>query len=561
MSTGKRPMTILAIIWAIILFLGSTGFIPPWNIQDKHPGTIVGSSQEVDTCDPLIQELKQNHDWLDRLYDPVLSTNQQIQERISTLEPIYQCLEKLPMPISAEQETILRLSYYFLVFVAGMDSPPGGSSLQLIDLADIDDPAINRLRTETDIPAPDGYAYLRTYSDTTAMPQPLRYLFEEEGVAGVTFLTRFMAVLEQGGLPWTEQALQSRTLPRTISHELVHAYVNSNLGPEKVTRMPAWFHEGVAIHFSNSGENQAIVTPNFTLYTTPPPEYRQYDLNFKYLEAYLGEQELHRLIQASVERGDVESLLNSLNLEDVSELSRLALDWNAENVRHRLLIGVIVLGGFTWLLFSGQLRYVGLARPFESCEICGRRFWFWNRDRPERFSPAKRIWINESGEPDQAYSVYAHLVCQNCQEKGLGVWQEYRGEKVRLVERAQKIARDTYKQWLLRAPIVASDHDGEMQIFPRDAMLEILVDAVLSSTFSPPWYNPGKTYAMNESLIEPDQDLITDPPRAYDRILTKSDPNQDMPVQSGSVRQISEATFAILWHENSRLTFHLSRML
>lgn len=558
---GKRPHISLVIIWVIFINFTSSGFSTPRNYPVVDPVPLLVPYQEVDGCDPLIQKLKQDPDWLNKLYDPVLSTSQQIQGRISTLEPIYQCLVQLPSPLSAEKETILRLSYYFLVFVAGMDSAPGGSSLQLVDLVNMDDPALNRLRAETDISVPPGYAFLRIYNDTAAMPPPLRYLFEEEGVAGVTFLTRYIAVLEQTGLPWAEQALQSRSLPRTISHELVHAYVNSNLGAENAARMPAWFHEGVAIHFSNSGENQAIVTPNFTLYTTPPLEYRQYNLNFQYLEARLGDQELHKLIQQSIELGDVDVLLASLNLGSISELSQQALNWEAENQRHRLLIGVVVLGGFAWLLFSGQLRYIGLARPYKNCEICERMFWIWNREQPERFSPAMRIWLNDSTKRNQVYSVYAHLVCQNCQVESQNVWQAYRAEKIEQVETARQVARDTYQQWLLRAPSMASDNNEEMQIISQNEMLEILVNAALSRVFSPPWYNSGDIFVINESLIAMDQDLISNPPHTYDRILTKSDPNQDVPVQFGSVRQKSIDQFVIIWHEKPRIPISLSRVL
>ena len=91
---------------------------------------------------------------------------------------------------------------------------------------------------------------------------------------------------------WEEQALQSQKLPKTLSHELVHAYLKSLTGSAGFDAFPIWYDEGLAIYFSGSGEDTSIVTPNGQIVVTPTEDYKHYQIVFDYLEAELGRAQL-----------------------------------------------------------------------------------------------------------------------------------------------------------------------------------------------------------------------------------------------------------------------------
>lgn len=142
---------------------------------------------------------------------------------------------------------------------------------------------------------------------------------------------RYIAVLAEEKSTWPRQALQSQTLPETISHELVHAYINATLGLRGLD-LPKWYHEGIAVYFSGSGKGHTIVTPNFTISTTPPEEYRQYSTNFEYLEAQLGREQLLGYIKLSVEQADPSALYKDLGIANEQVLFARAMAWRQQRL-------------------------------------------------------------------------------------------------------------------------------------------------------------------------------------------------------------------------------------
>ncbi|MEA3439349.1 MAG: hypothetical protein U9R58_03625 [Chloroflexota bacterium] len=505
---------------------------------------------QTDDCDQLINQLKRNPAWLDELYNPVLTSPDQLEEQISIYTPIFECLNRLEAPLTAEQELILRLSTLFLIFADGLDTPTQGADLHLVDLGDVNDPAVNRLRNLLDLPPPEGYVFLRTYATTAAMPPLIRQIFEQRNVAGVTILSRYIAVLDEEGQTWTDSALQAQTLPRTISHELVHAYVNSTLGPEQIGNMPTWFHEGVAIYFSRSGENQAIVTPNFTLYTTPPPDYRQYDLNFKFLEANLGEERLLTLIQHSIQKSDASIVLDALNIKNQAELEQLSLNWQAAQIRNRSVLALIVILLFSGLLMSGSLQYVGLARPYERCQICGRRFWFGRKTQLRHQIPATRIWLNGSSKIEDTYSVYAHYVCETCLANSQKVLETYKDQKNLQLAQARNEAIATYREWLTHAPISDAHADQDTEYLTFHQAVELLSEVALSYTFSPPWHNVDQDLEFPHIQADNSLDPITSPPPGYNQIFQKTTFSQGKKRRYlGSLKVNEHDLYMIIWSD------------
>ena len=315
-----------------------------------------------DDCQSVYDQLTQNKDWLEQLIDPVLTAPEQILDKLQYYTTLHACLDEDFDSLSGEMKMAHMLSEYFLIFVGGYQTPQEASRISLVDLAVSDDPAIVQIRDQADIPPPDGYVFVRFYSSRQAMPELIRRAFEDGQVAGVTIFTRYIAILEEDQLSASEQLLQSQTLPETVSHELVHAYVHSWLGFDNLDAFPTWYNEGIAIYFSGSGKDHSVITPAFELHTTSPQNYRDYDTNFKYLEDKLGRERLLELIKQSIEKPDHAVIYQDMGFSDDQALITEAQSWNQTRVYTRWGIGLamILLVGF------GLMRLM----PEERCEYC-----------------------------------------------------------------------------------------------------------------------------------------------------------------------------------------------
>jgi len=186
--------------------------------------------------------------------------------------------------------------------------------------------------------------------------------------------------LEEDPNTWEQQVLQAQTLPKTTSHELVHAYVNASIGLDGLGDLPRWFAEGVAIYLSGSGEDHVVVGPDSKVINTSPADYREYRDNFEYLEAKLGRERLLEAIRISVEQVDARLLYRDLGFaNDETFQAEANAYWQR---RFYLFAGItlalIVL--FVWWLLRlmpdvrcQYCRYAGKKREFENgyCPNCG----------------------------------------------------------------------------------------------------------------------------------------------------------------------------------------------
>lgn len=339
-------------------------------------------------CDQIWIDFTAREDWFEQLANPELSTPDQVKNTLKEYTALYECLGSDTSQFSSEVLFVKTLLEYYLLFAGGYHTPEEESRLDLISFAECQDPAILRLRDEAQIPPPAGYVFVRYYSSRAVMPSLIQQAFENPDVAGVTIMIRYVAVLVEDKDIWQERALQHMTLPGTISHELVHAYVNSTLGIPGLD-LPEWYHEGVAIYFSGSGESHTVIAPDMTVSHTPPEDYRRYRTNFQFLEDELGQERLHQRIRASLESADPAALYADLHLGNDQAFSERVAAWQQR--RTFLKIGAFSLVAL--LIVLGVIRIMPEVRC-KNCDYAGKRKEFLHGYCPNchRRYDRKSLW-------------------------------------------------------------------------------------------------------------------------------------------------------------------------
>jgi hypothetical protein len=166
---------------------------------------------------------------------------------------------------------------------------------------------------------------MRFYYSPQAMPDLVRLAFENPDVKGVTIFTRYVAVLAD------QSDLHSRSFPKTISHELVHAYLKSAQGVSKLEAFPLWFDEGMATHFSGSSIPSCVYSDygseTLTSCTSSPQDYQQYAANFDFLEAKLGQAHFLQLLKKSFDDLDPAMLYQEAGFSTYPSFAVRAMEW------------------------------------------------------------------------------------------------------------------------------------------------------------------------------------------------------------------------------------------
>lgn len=313
-------------------------------------------------CVLILEPIIKGDITIEQLSNPILTSQIEVNEHVNLYSEMYNCLEGGNAARLEEREKIQRLLEYFLIFAGGLGTSPDETTLDLVSLATSSDPGVTKIRDEAGIEAPNGYIFVRFYSSREAMPELVRRTFESPEVAGVTILSRYIAVLAEDKATWPQRALQLQTLPETTSHELIHAYVNSTLEPLKFD-LPAWYSEGLAIYFSGSEKIHTIVTPNFTISNSSTEDYQLYDTAFKYLESRHGRERLLKLINLSIEAADPSILFRDLEIRDDQQLITLVRAWSQG--RNNLFRGSIIVVALIAVLLLWRLA------PEYRCPNCG----------------------------------------------------------------------------------------------------------------------------------------------------------------------------------------------
>ena len=316
-------------------------------------------------CEGVFSQLTRDKNWLDQLIDPVLDTEAQVVERLRFYSDVHDCI---PADSSKDLlKTIRTLTEYFMIFAGGFQTPQDGSEYYYIDLATIKDPAVTSLRQKVGISPPPGYVYVRYYSSPQAMPDLLQLSFLNPDVRGVTIFTRYVAILVDN------LDLHSNTLPKTVSHELVHAYLKSVQGVKELDAFPLWFDEGMAIHFSGSSIPSCVYTNygtgTVTSCSASPEDYQQYAANFDFLEARLGEARFLQLVKQSFNEINPDMLYQELNFSNYDDFAVRARGWQKrQELLTKIAIGVactvpFVMGLLAFFWRAGKEEQEKTPRP------------------------------------------------------------------------------------------------------------------------------------------------------------------------------------------------------
>jgi hypothetical protein len=316
-----------------------------------------------DECQATLEMLTSEEDWFERLIDPVITSKEALDERRQLYTKVHACLQAEVDDLPDDLRMVNRLTEYFLVFAGETEVDDDASTLTIVDLGSVDMEAVQTLRDKAGIQIPAGYVFLRTYTSRQDMPALVQRVFQDEKVKGATFFSRYIAILDEDKEILGERILQQQTLPETVTHELIHAAINSTLGYQDSDLFPRWFHEGVAIYLSGSGEDRVVMLGDLTVKKTSPEDYVQYDLNFKYLEAEIGQDALLGLIGTAIKELKPSVLYEELGYIDVDELMAAAKSWQARTTRNRLIAGIVA----AVFLIYGMWKVIA---PEEKCPYC-----------------------------------------------------------------------------------------------------------------------------------------------------------------------------------------------
>ena len=354
---------------------GLVAAAPSATASDPTPGSAAAE------CAARKDQFLADPNGYEQLLNPVLTSPAQVAARQQEYAGLYACLGNEPASLSSSWKGIYRLLEYFLIFAGGYQAPESATHLALVDLGSSTDPAVVRLRQQAGITPPPGYIFVRFYTQRAAMPPRVAVAFQDPNVAGVTILVRYVAVLAEKKYDWSERALQAQEIPVTVSHELVHAYLNARAGVQHLESFPTWYQEGLAIYFSGSGQGHTVITPQFTLRSTSPQEYQEYENNLKFLEKQLGQARLLQQVRQSIERADPALLYQGLQITGYPALLEQAGAWKQRQVRLKAGIGlaVLLLLGWAFLRWMPEVRcrrcgYSGKRKEFIDgiCPQCGR---------------------------------------------------------------------------------------------------------------------------------------------------------------------------------------------
>jgi len=306
------------------------------------------------------------------LENPVLTSQQEIDQKLKACEDLLMSLAQ-----QAQQETLpshlqrLRaLARLYVVFAGSDDKTPGVESgrLELVDLAQTTDPAVMKLRDQMRIPCSAGFVFLRYYSSRHVMPLEILPAFHRENTRAVTILSRYIAIIEKKASEPGQERFLEQSQARIVSHELVHAYINSVLGRDR-DRLPLWFHEACATYLSGSpgGErvSELVQTPagfkHVLFQDKAPRDYQQYKLLFEYLRAKLGRKKLYAQIRTAIHTRSVQPLLSCVQVNSSQELVIRAQAWQRRrNLAKYGIAVVLVIGllGGIWRMLPQQPKHV-----------------------------------------------------------------------------------------------------------------------------------------------------------------------------------------------------------
>jgi len=331
------------------------------------------------TCPELVDLLGPDT-WFEDLTNPALTSEVEIRETQIRYRRIFTCLSKMQERFQLPETlmAIKKLTEYFVDFAGLADDklfdpskPERKTSSttvkllqsimpkrELVDLQTCSDPAVVKLRDKVGLPAPKGFVYITYVRFKTLLPETVQPAFENQRTRAITLLCRYIIIKLDLPLSPAEDKLQKRVLPKTISHELVHAYINSAIGLADHSKLPVWFHEGCAIYLSGSGGTTSVIHTirtfggqiRMTYKLSDPLEYKEYKIVFDYLEAELGKEVLYALIKDTIQNRNVNQIYARANVQSFEQLLSDAEKWHnlRQNLPRYVLYGVLAVTGLVF---------------------------------------------------------------------------------------------------------------------------------------------------------------------------------------------------------------------
>jgi hypothetical protein len=509
----------------------------------------------------------------------VISDQSERMALIRRYSALNDCLQTLSEDEVADQfSTIDILLKLFMIFVGGDPYASRVTQQTQIDLQSSQDPAVARLRDEIGVPAAAGWIFIQFYDSTQEMPEIIRAAFDDPQIDGVTFLSRYIVVLNPTQASWTENALQNQSQRATISHELVHAYIHSAIADHTnilSIRLPKWFEEGLATYISRSASDRSIITPTYSLSESAPADYQHYAQTFNYLEKRLGKQKLDENIRQSVQTNDPSQLYKELGIPDDRWLDATVTSWERQQTNRRAFLGLLSLGILLSIVylslpelvcecgFSGRnrdflrgqcpkcgqpvagARRAPLQKPialvYPDCQVCGRRFFPWQRRQLQIQRRWRLVWIESPMFEGPPLPRYVRRVCQPCFEHGKAIAANYQQVVHRKIEHFRNVNRPVFEKWLANAPFSENINADQVDLSFEQAV-DLVMDCALAAVFGD-WIEsiPKFRFTFDPEFCDDQFELLMSPP-AYHGVIFS-----EQTTQIGSISRSSQFIFSISW--------------
>jgi len=193
---------------------------------------------------------------------------------------------------------------------------------------------LKKWNSEIDVPIPAGFIFIKFF----IVPETMHSQYDlKPETRGVAFPCRYVAILLTFD---SKDFLVREALKNTLSHELSHIFCYVTLGLQKISKLPTWFHEGVALELS--GERRiSHITQDYNqvniLTIISTEEYKKYKRNFQFIKEKYGEDKLYEFIRESLLRGHTTGY--SLDL-----LSSQSESWFKEKRNFEFFMILIIFG-------------------------------------------------------------------------------------------------------------------------------------------------------------------------------------------------------------------------
>jgi hypothetical protein len=350
--------------------------ILPWILHfiAISPAITTQAGDPVD-CVRVLEQLKTEPGWLEQLADPVIRDNTEHNQRYEFYRQVYECLDLEPQALGDDLQAVRLLSAYLLTFLDMTPDSQHNSLLWVVDPATFPDPALERLRSEVGLSPPEGYFYLRLYPSRLDLPQAVQSIFDNQNAFGVTILSRYIAVVVIDSIGWNRDQSVDAETGGTISHELVHAFVNASVGASRAVDLPDWYQEGLALYFSDS-QHYVYRGMGSSFERQPPEDYKGYLENMQFLEKKLGKEALYGAVRRSVEEADQSELYAGLGVSSEAEFFAQVEAWRQAGLRRSRWL-TLVFVGIPVIIVAGMLLAARFWHEKVTCPSCGRR---WKKD-------------------------------------------------------------------------------------------------------------------------------------------------------------------------------------